>query len=114
VPARLNVFENNKAGIDLLEQKVLVPVTGRSKPIIAMEATGTYWNALHDELQRRGYNGVVLNPIQTNTREQKQIRKTKTDKIDSELIARTILAGDAQATLSQSTNYGFLYGIVGD
>jgi transposase len=87
VLARLNVFENNKAGIDLLEREVLRPVTGRNKPIIAMEATGTYWNALHDELQRRGYDCVVLNPIQTSTRGQKQIRKTKTDKIDSELIA---------------------------
>ncbi len=43
--------------------------------------------------------GVVLNLIQTNIRGQKRIRKTKTDRIDSEIIARTILAGDAQATL---------------
>lgn len=99
VLASLNVFENNKAGIDLLEREVLRPATGRSKPLIAMEATGTYWNALHDELQRRGYDCVVLNPIQTNTHGQKKIRKTKNDKIDSEVIARTILAGDAQATL---------------
>jgi len=64
-----------------------------------MEATGQYWNALHDELQRRGYICVVLNPIQTGNRSNKRIRKAKTDPLDSELIARTILAGDAQATL---------------
>jgi transposase len=77
VLASLNVFENNKAGVDLLEREVLIPATGRSKPFIAMEATGTYWNALHDELQRRGYDGVVLNPIQTNTHGQKKFGKRK-------------------------------------
>jgi transposase len=64
-----------------------------------MEATGQYRNALHDELQRRGHPCVVLNPIQTGNRSMKRIRKTKTDPVDSELIARTILAGDAQVTL---------------
>ena len=64
-----------------------------------MEATGQYWSALHDELQRRGYSCVVLNPIQTGNRGNKRIRKAKTDPLDSVLIARTILAGDAQATL---------------
>jgi transposase len=99
VIASLKSFENNKAGVDLLERQVLHPATNRSKPLIAMEATGQYWNALHDELQRRGYSCVVLNPIQTGNRSNKRIRKAKTDPLDSELIARTILAGDAQATL---------------
>ena len=97
--ATLKTFENNKAGVDLLERQILIPATGRSKPLVAMEATGQYWNALHDELERRGYSCVVLNPIQTGNRGMKRIRKTKTDPSDSELIARTILAGDAQATL---------------
>jgi transposase len=99
VIASLKSFDNNQAGVDLLERQVLIPATSRSKPRVAMEATGQYWNALHDELQRRGYPCVVLNPIQTGNRSNKRIRKTKTDPVDSELIARTILAGDAQATL---------------
>ena len=41
----------------------------------------------------------MLNPIQTGNRAEKRIRKAKTDPLDSGLIARTILAGDAQATL---------------
>jgi len=99
VIASLKSFENNQAGVDLLERQVLEPATSKSKPRIAMEATGQYWNALHDELQRRGYPCVVLNPIQTGNKGNKRIRKTKTDPTDSEMIARTILAGDAQATL---------------
>ncbi len=63
VVASLSMFENNKEGIDLLEREVLVPATGRSKPLIALEATGMYWCALHDELSRRGYDCVVLNPM---------------------------------------------------
>jgi len=63
VIASLKSFENNQAGVDLLERQVLQPATNRSKPLIAMEATGQYWSALHDELQRRGYSCVVLNPI---------------------------------------------------
>jgi transposase len=97
--ASLRSFDNNQTGVDLLERQVLIPATGKSKPRIAMEATGQYWNALHDELQRRGYPCVVLNPIQTGNRGSRRIRKTKTDPADSDLIARTILAGDAQATL---------------
>ena len=99
VIAALKHFENNREGVDLLERDVLVPATNRAKSIVAMEATGHYWNALYDELQRRGYSCTVLNPIQTNTKGKKRIRKTKTDPLDSELIARTILAGDALATV---------------
>jgi len=100
VIASLKSFENNQAGVELLERKVLIPATGKSKPRIAMEATGQYWNALHDELQRRGYPCVVLNLIQTGNKGKKRIRKTKTDSLCSGLIARTILTGDAQATLA--------------
>jgi len=99
VIASLTHFENNRSGVDLLERQVLVPATNRSKPMIALEATGQYWNAIHDELERRGYSCVVLNPIQTGQRGKQRIRRTKTDRLDSALIARTILAGDAQATL---------------
>lgn len=99
VIASLAHFENNKAGVDLLERQVLLPATNRSKPMIAMEATGAYWNALHDELQRRGYSCVVLNPIQTGQRSKNRIRRTKTDRLDSDLIARAILAGDALASI---------------
>jgi len=97
--ASLKSFENNRNGVEQLERHVLVPATASHKPMIAMEATGQYWNALHDELQRRGYSCVVLNPIQTNARSKNQIRKTKTDLVDSGLIARTILSGDARWTI---------------
>jgi transposase len=63
-----------------------------------MEATGHYWFCLYHELTRRGYDCVVLNPIQTNSRLRGRIRKTRTDPIDSHGIARFVLSGDARAT----------------
>ena len=63
-----------------------------------MEATGHYWICLYRELVRRGYEGVVLNPVQTNASFRARIRKTQTDKIDSLGIARFILTGEAKAT----------------
>ena len=60
VIASLALFENNKAGVDQLERQVLMPATNRSKPMVAMEATGMYWNALHDELLRRGKGGGFI------------------------------------------------------
>ncbi len=62
-----------------------------------MEATGHYWMPLYHELVRRGYQGAVLNPIQTNGEARTRIRKTKTDKRDAEGIARFILTGKAKA-----------------
>ena len=99
VIASIAHFENNQSGVDLLERQVLIPATNRNKPMIAMEATGIYWNAIHDELQRRGYSCIVLNPIQTGQRGKQRIRRTKTDRLDSDLIARTILAGDALSSM---------------
>jgi len=98
VLARLASFPNTREGIDLLEREVLQKVGGPRKILIAMEATGHYWMCLYHELVRRGYQGVVLNPVQTNARLGARIRKTSTDPIDSLGIARFILTGDAKAT----------------
>jgi transposase len=96
--AQLASFPNTRAGIDLLEKEVLRKAGGPGKVLVAMEATGHYWMCLYYELRRRGYDGVVLNPLQTNAHSRAQIRKTRNDRIDSEGIARLVLAGEARAT----------------
>lgn len=98
VLAQLAVFPNTREGLDRLEKEVLRPAGGPGKVLVAMEATGHYWMCLHAELVRRGYDTVVLNPIQTNARAKAQIRKTRNDRIDSASIARFILSGHAKAT----------------
>jgi transposase len=96
--AQLVSFPNTREGIDRLEREVLRKAGGPGKTLVAMEATGHYWMCLYHELRRRGYQCVVLNPIQTNARNRARIRKTCTDRIASVDIARLVLAGEARAT----------------
>jgi transposase len=90
-------FDNDRAGIDRLEKLVLRPLGGSRKVLVAMEATGHYWQPVYFELARRGYEAVVLNPIQTRGKFRTRIRKTKTDKLDARSIAHFVLSGDALA-----------------
>ena len=87
-------FKNNRAGIDLLEKKILAPLNAEGPVLVGIEATGHYWMCLYFELTRRGYECVVLNPIETTKKQRRRIRKTKTDKIDARGIARFIREGD--------------------
>jgi transposase len=95
--AALASFANDREGVERLEATALKPAGGARKTLFAMEATGHYWMALYHELVRRGYQGVVLNPIQTHGEARTRIRKTKTDPRDAEGIARFILTGKAHA-----------------
>lgn len=62
---------------------------------IGMEATGHYWLSLYSFLTEHKFIVHVLNPIQTDGwRKGIEIRKRKTDVIDSVLIADLIRYGD--------------------
>lgn len=52
-----------------------------------MEATGVYCFPLYSALKRDKYPVKLYNPIQTNAYRKMEIRKTKTDPIDSAIIA---------------------------
>jgi transposase len=87
------LFDNNRAGIDRLEQEILAPMRAMGPVLVGMEATGHYWICLFFELERRGYELVVLNPLETTKRQRRRIRKTKTDKVDARSIARFVREG---------------------
>lgn len=62
---------------------------------IGMEATGHYWLSLYSFLLEQGFVIHVINPIQTDGwRKGVEIRKRKTDIIDSVLIADFIRYGE--------------------
>ncbi len=62
---------------------------------VGMEATGHYWLSLYSFLFDKGFNIKVINPIQTDGwRSGIEIRKRKTDIIDSVLIADLLRYGD--------------------
>ena len=59
--------------------------------IIGLESTAHYGDNLVRFLVAGGYKVCVLNPIKTSTMRKNNIRKTKTDKVDTFIIARTLM-----------------------
>ena len=59
--------------------------------IIGLESTAHYGNNLVEFLVSNNYKVCVINPIQTSTMRKNNIRKTKTDKVDTYIIAKTLL-----------------------
>ena len=63
----------------------------RSSLIIGLESTAHYGDNLVEFLVSRRYQVCVINPIQTSTMRKNNIRKTKTDKVDTLIIAKTLM-----------------------
>jgi transposase len=81
---------NKKADLDRLYEtieRIRSNTQGNSDIVIGMEATGIYSLPLYSALKRDGYKIKLYNPIQTNGYRKINIRKTKTDPIDSAIIA---------------------------
>lgn len=83
-------FANSQAGYN----KFVDMVRGLSEPVVfGMEATGHYWLTLYTHLRNDGYTVHVINPIQSDALRGMYIRKTKTDSVDSVIIADVIRFG---------------------
>jgi len=83
-------FTNSKADLDHLYEtieRMRSKIPGKSDVVFGMEATGIYSLPLYSALKRDGYKVKLYNPIQTNGYRKINIRKTKTDPIDSAIIA---------------------------
>jgi len=52
-----------------------------------MESTGAYWTGLATALYNAGMKVSVVNPSQTSFFSRSQLRRTKTDEVDAEMIA---------------------------
>ena len=63
----------------------------KDKVIIGLESTAHYGNNLLAFLVPKGYNVCLINPIETSTLRKNNIRKTKTDKVDTLLICKTLM-----------------------
>jgi transposase len=64
------------------------------KLLIGLESTAHYGENLIFYLCGEGYQIAVLNPLQTASLRKSAIRKTKTDKVDALLIAKTLMMGN--------------------
>ena len=83
--SRAKVVENTAAGFAKLKEW-LSKLT--SEPVhVCMEATGVYWEAVAEFLVDQGHRVSVVNPAQIKAFAQSQLVRTKTDKVDAQLIA---------------------------
>ena len=90
VISTLPSFPNTRGGF----QNLLALITKHLPPVeglrIGMEATGPYWIPLAEWLKTHGWTPVILNPIKTASLRNYGVRGSKTDTIDSVLIANTL------------------------
>lgn len=92
-------FSNTIDGANSLLDKLSAFINTTADVEIGMEATGHYWLSVYSFLIENGYTVHVVNPIQTDGwRKGTEIRKRKTDVIDSVLIAELIRYGNLVET----------------
>lgn len=79
------VVENNLSGFAALIE--WLDKQGMLDPHICMEATGVYWEAVAEFLANKGLTVSVVNPAQIKAFGASRLVRTKTDKVDAQLIA---------------------------
>lgn len=90
-------IRNSYSGYNTLLERLGQLTNRKSEFILAMEATAHYWLALYTRLRREGYQTVLLNPIQTHAMRELLLQDSKTDEIDSLVIAEAIRFGRYKA-----------------
>lgn len=91
-------FSNDFDGFYLLLSR-LAPLDQRSI-IIGLESTAHYGDNLVRFLINKDFKVCVLNPIITSSMRKNNIRKTKTDKVDTFVIAKSLMMQDSLRFLS--------------
>ena len=86
-------FSNDSDGFHLLLSKL--ESFDKSSLIIGLESTAHYGDNLVRYLVAENYKVCVLNPIKTSILRKNNIRKTKTDKVDTYIICKTLKMQDS-------------------
>ena len=88
-------FTNDGDGFQLLVSKLNSLNAEPDSIIIGLESTAHYGDNLIRYLVAESFQVCVLNPIKTSTMRKNNIRKTKTDKVDTYIIAKTLMMQDS-------------------
>ena len=91
-------FTNDYDGFYLLLSKLAL--LNQNSIIIDFESTAHYGDNLVCFLISKDFKVCVLNPIQTASIRKNNIRKTKTDKVDTFVIAKTLMMQDSPRFLT--------------
>ena len=85
-------FTNDNDGFHMLLSKL--DQFEKDCIIIGLESTAHYGYNLVNFLVSRSFKVCVINPLQTSAMRKNNVRKTKTDKIDTFVIAKTVMLID--------------------
>ena len=85
------LVKNSINGFNFFMGKVKAKHINISDCLVGMESTGHYGENLIQFLHNNGFNIGIINPIQTDALRNSNIRKTKTDKIDTYLIIQSLM-----------------------
>lgn len=69
--------------------------------LVGFEATGHWWLSLYEFLAQKGFEQVLLNPLQVKSFRDSGIRGSKTDKLDAQLIFKILLYSDRPLILER-------------
>lgn len=83
----------------LSDYQKLIKGLNPQQTVVAFEATGHYWLTLYEFLVKKGFEVVVLNPLQVKSFRDSGIRGSKTDKLDAKLIFNLLLYSDKPLAL---------------
>jgi transposase len=104
------VFPNTASGFEQLRQ--WLTRQGIEHVHACLEATGTYGEALSLFLHEAGQRVSVINPAAIKAFAQSRLSRTKTDRVDAELIARFCLAQTPPAWTPQPAEVRELQALV--
>jgi len=93
-------FTNDGDGFQMLDSRLSALSYEDDSIIIGLESTAHYGDNLVRYLVACNYNVCVLNPIKTSVMRKDNIRKTKTDKVDIFIIAKTLMMQDSYRFVS--------------
>lgn len=86
-------ISNNLEGFTSLSHRIESVMENHSEVRIGLEATGHYSYNLLGFLLQKGFHTFVINPLHTNMyRKSLSLRKTKTDRVDAEMIASMLMS----------------------
>lgn len=88
--ATLPSFANTASGFRKLLRFVSCHVSKEEELSVGIEATGPYWIPLCRWLREQGWEVVVLNPLKVASLRNYGVRGSKTDRIDSVLVAQAL------------------------
>jgi len=91
-------FSNTTQGAKSMLAYLYSLIPKETKLQIGMEATGHYWLSLYSFLTKQGLAVAVINPLQSDSFRNMQLRKTKTDAMDAFLIADLLRFGQYKVT----------------